>query len=47
MALLLPSAINWSSLEERTFTIANSVATKKPVKANKMVKIDKLSMVSK
>lgn len=43
-ALVLPSSINWSILELRIFTMANSETTKNAVKAIKMATITKLNM---
>lgn len=44
IALELPSSINWSILELRILTIANSEVTKKAVNAIKMAIKTKLNM---
>ena len=41
-----PSSTNWSIWDERTLTIANSVATKKAVKAINIAKMNKLTVVN-
>ena len=43
-AFLFPSSINWSIRELRTLMIENSVATKKAVKAIKIMTKAKLNM---